>query len=83
MIPIKPALARGTLRTIAATTWSEYKKYIEKDPALESRKKTRRNKEKLARFFKQLPAWLVVLIVVLLFGRFAITLVFHLLAARP
>src|SRR3954465_7795003 len=31
---LKPALARGTLRTIAATTWAEYKKYIEKDPAL-------------------------------------------------
>ena len=31
---LKPALARGTLRTIAATTWSEYKKYFEKDPAL-------------------------------------------------
>lgn len=34
---LKPALARGQLRTIAATTWSEYKKYIEKDPALERR----------------------------------------------
>lgn len=34
---MKPALARGTLRTIAATTWSEYKKYIEKDPALTRR----------------------------------------------
>ena len=34
---LKPALARGKLRTIAATTWSEYKKYIEKDPALERR----------------------------------------------
>ncbi len=31
---LKPALARGELRTIAATTWSEYKKYIESDPAL-------------------------------------------------
>ena len=31
---LKPALARGTLRTIAATTWGEYKKHIEKDPAL-------------------------------------------------
>ncbi|MCM8738873.1 type VI secretion system ATPase TssH [Azospirillum sp. A1-3] len=31
---LKPALARGTLRTIAATTWAEYKKYFEKDPAL-------------------------------------------------
>ena len=31
---LKPALARGTLRTIAATTWSEYRQYIEKDPAL-------------------------------------------------
>ena len=31
---LKPALARGELRTIGATTWSEYKKYIEKDPAL-------------------------------------------------
>ncbi len=34
---LKPALARGTLRTIAATTWSEYKKHIEKDPALTRR----------------------------------------------
>lgn len=34
---LKPALARGSLRTIAATTWSEYKKYIEKDPALTRR----------------------------------------------
>ena len=34
---LKPALARGTLRTIAATTWSEYRNYIEKDPALTRR----------------------------------------------
>lgn len=34
---LKPALARGELRTIAATTWSEYKKYFEKDAALERR----------------------------------------------
>lgn len=34
---LKPALARGTLRTIAATTWSEYKKYFENDPALTRR----------------------------------------------
>jgi type VI secretion system protein VasG len=34
---LKPALARGKLRTIAATTWAEYKKYIEKDPALTRR----------------------------------------------
>ncbi len=34
---LKPALARGTLRTIAATTWAEYKKHIEKDPALTRR----------------------------------------------
>lgn len=34
---LKPALARGELRTIAATTWSEYKKHIEKDPALARR----------------------------------------------
>jgi type VI secretion system protein VasG len=34
---LKPALARGTLRTIAATTWAEYKKYIENDPALTRR----------------------------------------------
>ncbi|HVZ43831.1 MAG TPA: type VI secretion system ATPase TssH [Ramlibacter sp.] len=31
---LKPALARGELRTIAATTWAEYKKYVERDPAL-------------------------------------------------
>jgi type VI secretion system protein VasG len=37
---LKPALARGTLRTIGATTWSEYKKYIEKDPALTRRFQT-------------------------------------------
>ena len=34
---LKPALARGKLRTIGATTWSEYKKYFEKDPALTRR----------------------------------------------
>ncbi|HXB27833.1 MAG TPA: type VI secretion system ATPase TssH [Gemmatimonadaceae bacterium] len=34
---LKPALARGELRTIGATTWSEYKKYFEKDPALSRR----------------------------------------------
>jgi type VI secretion system protein VasG len=37
---LKPALARGTLRTVAATTWDEYKKYIEKDPALARRFQT-------------------------------------------
>jgi type VI secretion system protein VasG len=37
---LKPALARGTLRTIAATTWAEYKRYIEKDPALTRRFQT-------------------------------------------
>jgi type VI secretion system protein VasG len=37
---LKPALARGELRTIAATTWSEYKKYFEKDPALTRRFQT-------------------------------------------
>ncbi len=34
---LKPALARGELRTIAATTWAEYKKYFEKDPAMARR----------------------------------------------
>jgi type VI secretion system protein VasG len=34
---LKPALARGELRTLAATTWSEYRKYFEKDPALARR----------------------------------------------
>ena len=34
---LKPALARGTLRSIGATTWAEYKKHIEKDPALTRR----------------------------------------------
>jgi type VI secretion system protein VasG len=34
---LKPALARGEVRTVAATTWSEYKKYFEKDPALTRR----------------------------------------------
>ncbi|MEL9773284.1 type VI secretion system ATPase TssH [Escherichia coli] len=34
---LKPALARGSLRTIGATTWSEYKRHIEKDPALTRR----------------------------------------------
>ncbi|MDY0361143.1 MAG: type VI secretion system ATPase TssH [Desulforegulaceae bacterium] len=34
---LKPALARGEIKTCAATTWSEYKKYFEKDPALERR----------------------------------------------
>lgn len=34
---LKPALARGELSTVAATTWKEYKKYFEKDPALTRR----------------------------------------------
>jgi type VI secretion system protein VasG len=34
---LKPALARGELRTIAATTWAEYKKHVERDPALARR----------------------------------------------
>lgn len=34
---LKPSLARGELRTVAATTWKEYKKYFEKDPALSRR----------------------------------------------
>ncbi|HUC85470.1 MAG TPA: type VI secretion system ATPase TssH, partial [Candidatus Acidoferrales bacterium] len=34
---LKPALARGTLRTVGATTWDEYKRHIEKDPALTRR----------------------------------------------
>lgn len=34
---LKPALARGTLRTVAATTWSEYRQHFEKDPALTRR----------------------------------------------
>ncbi|MGZ8231878.1 MAG: AAA family ATPase, partial [Burkholderiales bacterium] len=37
---LKPALARGTVRTVAATTWAEYKKYFEKDPALTRRFQT-------------------------------------------
>lgn len=37
---LKPALARGELRTIAATTWTEYKKYVEKDAALTRRFQT-------------------------------------------
>jgi type VI secretion system protein VasG len=37
---LKPALARGRLRTIAATTWSEYRQYFEKDPALTRRFQT-------------------------------------------
>ncbi|HAE47633.1 MAG TPA: type VI secretion system ATPase TssH, partial [Tistrella mobilis] len=34
---LKPALARGELRTIAATTWAEYKRHVERDPALARR----------------------------------------------
>ncbi|WP_175773632.1 AAA family ATPase, partial [Paraburkholderia phenazinium] len=37
---LKPALARGNLRTIGATTWAEYRKHIEKDPALTRRFQT-------------------------------------------
>jgi type VI secretion system protein VasG len=40
---LKPALARGTLRTIGATTFAEYKKHIEKDPALTRRFQTCRS----------------------------------------
>ena len=42
---LKPALARGNLRTIGATTWAEYKKYIEKDPALTRRFQVVQNPE--------------------------------------
>lgn len=42
---IKPELARGTLRTIAATTWAEYKRYFEKDAALSRRFQTVRVQE--------------------------------------
>ena len=49
-------------------------------PALEKPKKAWLIKEKLARFFRRLPPWLIVLIVILLFGRFAITLFFYLLS---
>ncbi len=42
---LKPALARGELRTIAATTWAEYKKYFEKDAALTRRFQTVRVEE--------------------------------------
>ena len=42
---LKPALARGELRTIAATTWAEYKQHIEKDPALTRRFQTVRIEE--------------------------------------
>jgi type VI secretion system protein VasG len=38
---LKPALARGEMRTLAATTWSEYKKYFEKDPAASCRRSRR------------------------------------------
>lgn len=49
-------------------------------PASEKRRRTWLKREKLEHLFKRLPLWLVVLIVVLLFGRFVITLVFHFLS---
>lgn len=49
-------------------------------PAPEKRRRTWLKREKLAGFFKRLPAWLIILIVILLFGRFVITLVFHLVS---
>lgn len=52
----------------------------DKKPAPEKRHPTWLQREKLARLFKRLPAWLIVLIVILLFGRFVIMLVFHLLS---
>src|SRR5205814_170657 len=56
---LKPALARGTLRTIAATTWDEYKRHIEKDPALTRRfqvvKVEEPSEEKCIRMMR--PGW--------------------------
>ena len=46
---LKPALARGSFRCIAATTWSEYKKYFEKDPALTRRSRTSSSKNRTTR----------------------------------
>jgi type VI secretion system protein VasG len=45
---LKPALARGELRTIAATTWGEYKKYFEKDAAVRSSPRARAGLSRLA-----------------------------------
>lgn len=53
---------------------------IDSKPASEPIQRTWLKKEKLARFFKRLPAWLVLLIVLLLFGRFVITALFHFIA---
>jgi type VI secretion system protein VasG len=59
---LKPALARGTLRTIAATTWAEYKKHIEKDPALTRRfqvvKVDEPNEEKAIRMMRKVTSML-------------------------
>jgi type VI secretion system protein VasG len=44
---LKPALARGELRTIAATTWSEYKKYFEKDAAWPAASRSSRSRSQL------------------------------------
>ena len=43
---LKPALARGELRTIAATTWAEYKKYFEKDAALSAASRSSRSRSR-------------------------------------
>lgn len=59
---LKPALARGTLRTVAATTWAEYKKYFEKDPALTRRFQVIRveepSEEKAVQMMRRLAATL-------------------------
>jgi hypothetical protein len=49
-------------------------------PASEAVPLTRLKKEKLVRFFKRLPPWLILLIVILLFGRFVIAALFHFFA---
>ena len=59
--------------------------YGRADPTLgaDTQPKTWLKKDKLTRFFKRLPPWLILLIVILLFARFVITLVFHLLSPSP
>lgn len=58
---LKPALARGELKTIAATTWREYKKYIEKDAALTRRfQLVKVNEPDLVQATTILPLWVIV-----------------------
>ena len=86
----KPRVYKETAKVRHTTHWDmDYLPLKEVDalyakaddsPAPAAKEKARPDSERLGRYFRRLPLWLVLLAVVLLFGRFVITLAFHLLA---